>query len=126
MTENNQTTVTADMLIEAVINMAVESWRFGKVFNKILIKLDAGEQPRYASHLRWFLKRTEESLSEAGLRLVNVEEAPFDPGIAATPLNIEDFEANDDLIVDQMLEPIIMMGEGVVRTGTVILKKVEL
>ena len=72
------------------------------------------------------IKKIEESLAEAGLRLVNVEGQPFDPGMAATPLNIEEFEVNDTLIVDQMLEPIIMGKEGLIKTGTVILRKVEL
>jgi hypothetical protein len=92
----------------------------------MLMKLDAGEQSRYKSQFRWFIKKIEESLAEAGLRLVNVEGQPFDPGMAATPLNIEEFEVNDTLIVDQMLEPIIMGQEGLVKTGTVILRKVEL
>ena len=35
--------------------------------------------------------------------MVNVEGQPFDPGMAATPLNIEDFEVNDTLEVEQML-----------------------
>ena len=64
-------------------------------------------------------------MTNAGMRIVNVEGHRFDPGMAATPLNIEGFEPEDALIVDQMLEPIIMGPEGVVRTGTVTLRKVE-
>jgi len=106
--------------------MAIESWRFARVFDRMVMKLDAGEQSRYVSQLRWFLKRVEESLSEAGMRMVNVEGHPFDPGIAARPLNIEEFGSDDVLIVDQMLEPIIMGQEGLVRMGTVTLRKVDL
>ena len=126
MTEEKQISVTPEALTQAVINMAVESWRFCRVFDRMLMTLDAGEQSRYKSQFRWFIKKIEESLAEAGLRLVNVEGQPFDPGMAATPLNIEEFEVNDTLIVDQMLEPIIMGKEGLVKTGTVILRKVEL
>ena len=43
--------------------------------------------------------------------------------MAVTPLNIEDFEPNTPLIVDQMMEPIIMGSDGIIKTGTVILKK---
>jgi hypothetical protein len=46
--------------------------------------------------------------------------------LAATALNLEDFGADDVLIVDQMLEPIIMGKDELVRTGTVILRKVKL
>ena len=123
MTDKNQLG-DPKALIKPIINMAVEAWRFGRVFERVMIKLDIGEQTRYQGQLRWFIKKTEESLTEAGLRIVNVEGHPFDPGVAATPLNIEDFETDDTLVVDQMLEPIIMGNEGVIRSGTVILRKV--
>ena len=58
------------------------------------------------------------------MNLVNVEGQSFDPGIAATALNIDEFEKNDKLIVEQMLEPIIMGPEGLLRSGTVMLRKV--
>ena len=111
-------------LTKSVLDMVIESWRFGKVFERVMMKLDAGEQARYQGQFRWFIKKIEESLKVTGLRIVNVEGHPFDPGIAATPLNIEEFEPNDRLVVDQMLEPIIMGNEGVMRTGTVTLRKV--
>lgn len=126
MTDSEQTTTTPEAMRDAVISMAVESWRFGRVFDRLLTKLDAGEQNRYKSQFRWFLKKVEEALEKAEMRIVNVEGHPFDPGMAATPLNIEEFDANDILMVDQMLEPIIMGKEGLVKTGTVMLRKVEL
>ena len=125
MSNSEQTTSPMEALRDAVISMAVESWRFGRVFDRLLLKLDAGEQNRYKSQFRWFLKKVEEALEHADLRIVNVEGHPFDPGMAATPLNIDEFDANDALMVDQMLEPIIMGKEGLVKTGTVTLRKVE-
>lgn len=126
MIENNKITTTPEAMRDAVISMAVESWRFGRVFDRLLTKLDAGEQNRYKSQFRWFLKKVEEALDQANLRIVNVEGHPFDPGMAATPLNIEEFATEDTLMVDQMLEPIIMGKKGLIRTGTVTLRKVEL
>jgi len=111
---------------DAVISMAIESWRFGRVFGRLLLKLDAGEQTRYKSQFRWFIKKVEEAIEQADLRIVNVEGHPFDPGMAATPLNIEEFDSKDALMVDQMIEPIIMGKEGLVKSGTVTLRKVIL
>lgn len=124
--DSGQVVQTPEAMREAVISMAIESWRFGRVFERLLLKLDAGEQSRYKSQFRWFIKKVEEALEQAELRIVNVEGHPFDPGIAATPLNIEEFDTNDNLIVDQMLEPIIMGKEGLVKTGTVTLRKMDL
>lgn len=126
MTDFEQNAGSPKAMRDAVINMAVESWRFGRVFDRLLLKLDAGEQQRYTSQFRWFLKKFEDALEQADLRIVNIEGHPFDPGMAATPLNIEEFDANDVLIVDQMLEPIIMGKEELVKTGIVTLRKVEL
>ncbi len=126
MADSEQTLISTEAMKEAVISMAVESWRFSKVFDRVLTKLDAGEQNRYKGQFRWFIKKVEEALEQADLRIVNIEDHPFDPGVAATPLNIEEFDANDVLMVDQMLEPIIMGKEGLVKTGTVTLRKVEL
>ncbi len=119
-----QNTKPLEAMRDSIINMAVESWRFSRVFERLLLKLDAGEQNRYKSQFRWFLKKVEEALEQAELRIVNVEGHIFDPGIAATPLNIEEFDSTDTLVVDQMLEPIIMGKEGLIKTGTVILKRV--
>lgn len=114
-----------DVLTKSLLGVAVESWRFGRLFDRLLLKLDAGEQGRYQGQFRWFQRKLEDSLADAGMRIVNVEGHVFDPGMAATPLNLEEFKPDDTLVVDQMLEPIIMGPDGVVRTGTVTLRKVE-
>lgn len=116
----------SSQLEKSLIDIAIESWRFAKLFSRLLSKMDAGEGARFINQYRYYLKRLEESLEQAGLRLVNVEGHPYDPGIAATALNIGDFGPDDHLLVDQMVEPIIMGQEGLVRTGTVMLRKAEL
>ena len=110
---------------DAIINLAIESWRFAKVFERGITQLNAARAKRHTSQLQLFKKKTEESLEDIGLRIVNVEGQPYDPGMAATPLNIEDFEPDDHLVVDQMLEPIIMDGGSLAQTGTVTLRRVE-
>ena len=127
MAENEQHLIAPEVeaLKQSIITMALESWRVSKVMDRVLTKLDAGEQSRYISQLRWFSKKVNEALKESGMEIVNVEGQPFDPGMAATPLNIDEFDAQNHLVVDQMLEPIIMGQEGLIKTGTVILRKVE-
>lgn len=123
MTNPAKTAETPEAARKALISIAVEAWRFGRVFERLLSRLDAGEQNRYQNQFRWFIKKMEEALEQAGLKIVNIEGQLFDPGMAATPLNIEEFDAQDILIVDQMLEPVIMGKEGLVKTGAVTLKK---
>jgi molecular chaperone GrpE (heat shock protein) len=114
-----------DQLEQSLIDIAVESWRFCRLFARVVDKLDAGEAGRYVNQLRYFQKKLEESLDASGLKLVNVEGQPFDIGMAASALNIGDFEPDDVLFVDQMVEPIIMGVEGLKKQGTVMLRKVH-
>lgn len=123
---DEQNTQLSPQLEKSLIDIAVESWRFAKLFNRLLSKLDAGEGARFINQYRYFVKRLEDNLEQAGLRLVNVEGHPYDPGIAATAVNIGDFGPDDHLLVDQMIEPILMGREGLVKAGTVMLRKAEL
>ena len=71
------------------------------------------------------MKKMELDGAKAELKIVNVEGQIYDPGMAATPLNLDEFATAENLVVEQMVEPIIMGAEGIVRTGTVILRRVE-
>lgn len=121
-----ETSGGADAIEASLIDIAVESWKFSRVFSRALTKLDAGEAGRYVSQLRYFQKRLEQGLDAAGLKLVNLEGQLFDAGLAASPLNAEDFGPDDQLIVDQMVEPVIMGPDGLKKQGTVMLRKVQL
>src|ERR1039458_459173 len=93
----------SEQLERSLIDVAVESWRFSRVFTRLVSKLDAGEAARYVNQLRYFQKKLEESLDAIGLKIVNVEGHSFDPGIAASALNIGDFGPEDLLLIDQMV-----------------------
>jgi hypothetical protein len=113
-----------EQLERSLMDIAVESWRFSRLFARLVSKLDAGEGSRYVNQLRYFQKKLEDSLEASGMKIVNVEGQPFDPGMAASAINIGDFGPEDVLLVDQMVEPIIMGAEGLRKQGTVMLRKV--
>jgi hypothetical protein len=115
--------LTVDSCEQLLIEMAIESWRFARVFHKALTRLDAGGAERYMNQLRYFERKVEEKLHAIGLTLVNVEGQPFDPGIAADPVNLADFPSDVPLLVDHMIEPIIMSPTGLKKAGTVMLRK---
>lgn len=115
----------SEQIEQSLIDVAVESWRFSRLFVRVVSKLDAGESGRFLNQMRYFQKKVEESLNANGLKLVNVEGLPYDAGVAASALNLDDFAADDHLIVDQMLEPIVMGPNGLRREGSVMLRKVE-
>ena len=108
-----------------LVVIASELHRFKGVFTKSISKLDLDEQNKYASQFQWFSKKVTKALDDAGIKVVTLDGQLYDPGIAVTPLNIEDFEAEDILYVAQTMEPIIMQDNAVIKTGTVILGRAE-
>ena len=110
---------------KALIDVSIEGWRFARVFGRLISKLDAGEAPRYANQARYFLKKIDDSLEGFGLRIVSLEGQPYDPGMAVSALNIADFGPDDVLFVEQMVEPVVMGPEGLVRGGTAMVAKVS-
>ena len=111
------------ILETTLASLAIESWRLSKSFERLLIKSDPMEQRKYKSKLAWFKKKLTETLEEANLKFINLENQKYDIGAAVTAINLDDFNPDDDLEIDQMIEPIVMSNEGVLRAGTVVLRK---
>jgi hypothetical protein len=108
-------------LKQPYLELAIESWRFAKLFARIMSKMELNEASRYSNQLRYFQKRLDESLLVLDMKLVNLEGQLYDPGMAASPLNIADFGPDDKLVVAQMVEPLIMGTKGIVKPATVML-----
>ena len=62
---------------------------------------------------------------KAGMKLINLEGQMFDPGMAVTPLNLDEFDADEPLLVQRMIEPIVMKDGRVCRTGTAMLGRAD-
>lgn len=124
--EEKQTGSGENLERKALIDVSIESWRFARVFSRLISKLDAGEAPRYVNQARYFLKKIDDELDGFGLRIVNLEGHPYDTGMPISALNIADFGPDDVLLVEQMVEPVVMGSDGLVRGGTAMLAKVIL
>ena len=112
-------------LENSLITIASELFRFQKVFEKAISKIEIDDRSKYTSQFSWFSKKVTKALEDANLRILNLEGQLYDPGAAVTPLNLDDFENEDKLYISQMIEPIIMKEDTVIKTGTVILGRVE-
>ena len=69
-----------------LIDLAVDAWKLARLFERVVARLDAGEQGRYLNQLRFLHRRIDGAV-----------------------------------VVAQMLEPIVMGPEGVLRMGTMLL-----
>jgi hypothetical protein len=110
---------------ETVIKLITENWRLIKLFQKVVSKLDdVSDQNRYINQLRYFQKIIENSLRDVDMKIIHLEGQRYDSGMAVSSMNLNDFEEEDQLIIDQVLEPLIMGGDGSIKKmGLVILRK---
>lgn len=113
-----------DELKSSLVNLACEAWRFSRVFQEMLSKLNEEDYSRFKGRYSWFRKKLDDITGAIDLRIIELPPGTdYDPGMAVTPINISDFEADTSLQIENMLEPVIMSGNSVIKTGTVILRR---
>ena len=107
------------------IKIILESWRLKKSFERVVSLLDLKEQRKNLSKIKWFDNVLTEVLQDCKLKLINFEGEPFSSGIPASAVNLDDFEAEDELYVKQTIEPTIIDENAcIIHSGSIIVEKV--
>lgn len=106
---------------EPNLDFILELYNSPKLFKKLLEHLSPDEQKRYMGQVNWFIKKCNEFIANSGYSFV-VPEGIYDVGIAATPLNLSDFDKEEELLIAQVVEPIVMYRGKVVKSGAILLK----
>ena len=99
-------------LEQGLITIATEHFRFSHVFQQAMEELPIEQQSKYSSRFSWFSKRVLSALETAGFGLVDLTGQDYDPGMAVTPLNLDDFQPEDQLVIAQMLGLLLQMKIG--------------
>ena len=120
--------VVNNEFIEAVADLTTESYRFLQVFvscmNK-LNKLESGASKRYESRYQFFIKKLTENLQRIDIHVQDFTNKPYETGLPVTAINLDEFENCNELLIEQMVEPVLMRNGKLLRNGTVILKGVK-
>lgn len=113
------------VLRQSILELALEEYHLKGVFETVANNLNPAEGQRFMSHYRWFGKKVKSAIDNAGLNIISegLADKPFDVGMAVTPVNLNDFNPDDELIIDRIIEPIVMEGESVVKKGAVALRR---
>ena len=112
-----------ERMINDLADIAAETFRLRGVFRRAVRNADPGEKKKYMSQFSWFEKKVYKALEESGLSVVDLSGQRYDPGMAVTPLNLDEFGPDEELTIDRMIEPVIMKDDRLIRTGTVILRE---
>ena len=110
---------------DSVISLAIESWKFSRTFKSLLQNINVIEQKKYLGKLSWYEKKIEDYLTTMQINLVNLEGEKYDIGIAATAINLGEFKNDDELFVDKMIEPVVMVNNELHKAGTLLVKRAQ-
>ena len=109
----------------ALTEIMAESWRFNHAMEKVLDHMDPMEAERFARQYSYFSTRVSRAAAAAGLACVDLTGQPYDAGMAVHAMNLDDFDEDESLIIVRMIEPVILCGGRVMKTGIVMLGLAE-
>ena len=115
----NQDAQGADT-VQALADIAVEAYRLARVAQKATLRMAPMDAERFAGHYNGFQRRVDAALASAGMQTVDLTGQPYSVGMAVTALNADEFD-EEELVVAQMVEPVLMKDGAVLRTGSVML-----
>ena len=104
-----------------IIDLAIESWRLSKFTQELIDQREETEQAKLKRKIFWFEDKLENILETLNIRLIDLEDSKFDMGMPVKAINIEEFKGIEELKIKKMLEPVVMCGDSLERTGTVLL-----
>ena len=111
--------------LKALLRVSVEGWRLIRTVERFQRQLDADQQRRIGSRISYFDRLLTDELANLGYSLIDFRGQPFGPQIAASAVNVDEFAPCDSLVVDQTVEPAVIGPDGLLRMGTVTLRKRE-
>ena len=110
---------------QAMIDFAAENWKLTQAVERSVPGMDPMDAERFLNQFGWYQRKARAMLEEAGLSVVDPTGQAYQPGMAVSPLNLEDFPERPDAVfrIAQTVEPIIMENGRVRKTGTVMLSE---
>ncbi len=122
--QNNKKQKDKTLSFSNFLKIILESWRLKTSFERVVPLLESKEQKKNLSKIKWYENNLVEVLASCDLKLATFDGEPYSTGIPATPVNIEDFESEDDLYVKHTIEPTIIDESGsIVHSGSIIVEK---
>ena len=109
---------------DVMLSLIVESWRFSHVMQKAIQELPDDRKRRYNGRLEWYIKKLKDSLESLACHIEDFTDRKYEPGMPLTILNLDEFQEDDEIIIDAMIEPVIIGNDGtIVKTGTAMGRK---
>jgi len=109
--------------------LAAEYWKLLKAFDRSINLVPEEARQRLISQKKYSEGRLNHLSDQAGMRILSYDGFDFEVNLPVTAVNADEVSNCDLVVVEQTLEPTIMVGTAIVKTGKVFVniksKKVE-
>jgi hypothetical protein len=108
---------------QALALVAIEWFKSARRLMRLTQETSPARVERERAQLAYALSRVDSILAQNGLRMVTHEGTEFSPELPAEPVNPEDFDNEEGLVVQETLEPTVLLHGRVVARGRVVLAR---
>lgn len=119
------TSSLSDQGVQVVALLASEWFRTARRLTRLTQDTAPARVERERAQLLYSQGKVETALAEFGIRLITHDGTRFSPELPAEPVNPEDFDTEEGLLVTETLEPTVVCNGQVVARGRVILARSE-
>lgn len=114
-----------DLMTEAefatdLAGLFVDYWKLARGSARAADLLQEADSKRLLSQVKYATRQLNEYAERYGFRIVEFDGLAFEPGMAASADNADDFEDEELLVVTRTIEPAIVYDMRVIRTGRVV------
>lgn len=107
-----------------IADFIVEDFRFCRSYISAVDKLFPEEQKKYYSSFAYHENKIDALLKGLKIFIKTFDGCEYNEGLPVTPLNADEFDIKDNLVVVQTIEPTVLTEKGeIIRQGTVILSE---
>lgn len=115
---------------DSFIELLIENFKIERVLNNILDEMynsnDSNimrKTEKYIRQINWFKNKNKELKEKNNIEITNLEGQKYKEGLAVEVLNKEDLNVDEDIIISQMIEPIVMKDGNILKLGKIIIEK---
>jgi len=112
-----------DKTINSFATLAGDYWRLLRSYERLIAESSPENHNRLKSNYRNAERRLSSAINDHDIKIISYEGKDYTPNLAVTVVNGDEFDDNEELVINQMIEPIIMLGDRVLSMGKVILSK---
>lgn len=103
--------------------LAVEFWKLVRTMERTVERLPLEHQSKTLAQTKFASQRLETILRDQGLSLSTFDGKPFEPNLPVAAINGDEFNSEDELVIEATIEPTVTEGMQVLSMGKVILTK---